>query len=203
MKKRYKISLSCIGLLVVLFLWLLIPCTYAQIGNFYWMGTVVSQNPAKAAEWWRKAAEKGHPQAQYNLGSLYILGQGVPQDDSQAFAWFSKAAEHGYMYAQNDLANMYATGRGVPQDWDKADKLYSKAAHQGVDTAQCLIGLYYANGERYYPQSNIKAYKWIALSAAQGFPEAIRIKAQFDSHFSKEDIEEGQKLAAIWKPEKI
>ena len=34
------------------------------------------QNDAEAVKWYRRAAEKGHAQAQHNLGDLYQTGRG-------------------------------------------------------------------------------------------------------------------------------
>lgn len=47
---------------------------------------------AEAAEWFRKAAEQGHPGAQAALGFLYHRGHGVPQADVEAYKWLSLAA---------------------------------------------------------------------------------------------------------------
>jgi TPR repeat protein len=52
----------------------------------------VSQDNAEAAKWYRKAADQGHANAQYNLGVMYSTGQGVPQDYVEAHKWFNLAA---------------------------------------------------------------------------------------------------------------
>ncbi|MEW6560686.1 MAG: tetratricopeptide repeat protein, partial [Pseudomonadota bacterium] len=86
------------------------------LGNCYeggWGG--LSQDLAQAASWFRKAADQGDADAQYNLGVMYANGQGVPQDYAQAASWFRKAADQGYAAAQNNLGIMYANGQGVPQ----------------------------------------------------------------------------------------
>ncbi len=46
----------------------------------------------EAAKWYRKAAEQGHANAQYNLGIMYDNGQGVPQDYVQAHMWYNLSA---------------------------------------------------------------------------------------------------------------
>jgi hypothetical protein len=46
----------------------------------------------QAAKWFRKAAEQGYPEAQYNLGLAYQNGQGVAQDNIQALMWMNLAA---------------------------------------------------------------------------------------------------------------
>src|SRR5207253_4849315 len=66
--------------------------------------------------WYRKAAEKGNPQAQLNLGIHCEQGQGVEQEDAVALGWYSKAAEQGYAAAEVALGNMYHRGRGVAQE---------------------------------------------------------------------------------------
>jgi TPR repeat protein len=58
---------------------------------------------AEAVIWYRRAAEQGHAQAQYNLGFMYGSGLGVPQDDAEAVNWFRLAAEQGLAQAQTHL----------------------------------------------------------------------------------------------------
>ena len=70
--------------------------------------------------WYRRAAEQGVADAQYNLGFMYRNGQGVPQDDKQAVDWYRKAAEQGDTVAQLNLGLMYYYGKGVPQDYKEA-----------------------------------------------------------------------------------
>lgn len=51
----------------------------------------------KAAEWYRKAADQGHAEAQFKLGKMYATGNGVEKDEGKAAEWHRKAA------AQTDL----------------------------------------------------------------------------------------------------
>jgi len=46
---------------------------------------------AYAAEWARRAADRGHPAAQAMLGVMCHRGQGVPQDDIEAYKWLTLA----------------------------------------------------------------------------------------------------------------
>ena len=52
-------------------------------------------NKPLAVYWYRKAAEQGDAEAQYNLGLAYWLGDGISEDKPQAVYWWSKAAEQG------------------------------------------------------------------------------------------------------------
>ena len=51
-----------------------------NLGVMYVSGSEVSQDYAKAFEWYTKAANQGYAVAQSNLGVMYINGQGVPQE---------------------------------------------------------------------------------------------------------------------------
>jgi localization factor PodJL len=48
-----------------------------------------------AATWFRKAAEYGVRDSQYNLAVLQARGLGVTQDLNQAYGWFAAAAAQG------------------------------------------------------------------------------------------------------------
>lgn len=62
------------------------------LGRMYANGQGVEQDYEAAAQWYRKAAEKGLHDAQYRLGRLYAAGQGVPVDNEYAYGWYSVAA---------------------------------------------------------------------------------------------------------------
>ena len=79
-------------------------------------GQGVSENDKMAVYWYRRAAEQGNAEAQFNLGAMYLQGQGVPQDDNMAIQWAIRAVEQGYVKAQFGLGLMYARGRGVPKN---------------------------------------------------------------------------------------
>jgi TPR repeat protein len=55
------------------------------------------------AESFRKAAEQGDAEAQYNLGNAYHYGRGVAQDYAEAVKWWRKATEQGSATAQYSL----------------------------------------------------------------------------------------------------
>ena len=71
----------------------------------------------QAVFWYRKAAEQGYADAQYNLGFCYCEGEGVSQDYTQAVYWLRKAAEQGNADAQFLLEGCYCYGEGVTRDY--------------------------------------------------------------------------------------
>eukprot|EP01088_Endostelium_zonatum_P019863 TRINITY_DN706_c1_g1_i2.p1 TRINITY_DN706_c1_g1~~TRINITY_DN706_c1_g1_i2.p1 ORF type:complete len:678 (-),score=240.77 TRINITY_DN706_c1_g1_i2:32-1783(-) len=61
----------------------------------YHEGTGVEKDQDQAYQWFKKAAEQGHVQAQFNAGLHYDKGEGVERDEEKAFEWTKKAAEQG------------------------------------------------------------------------------------------------------------
>ena len=120
----------------------------------------------KIAEW-RKAAEQGDANAQYNLGYCYYNGEGVAKDAIEGVKWYRKAAEHGNTAAQCGLGLSYSLGEGVAIDTVEAVKWYRKAAEQGDATAQCCLGQCYKRGESVV-KDVLEAVKWYRKAAEQG-----------------------------------
>ncbi len=89
-----------------------------------------------AVEWYRRAADLGHADAQNSLGLCYEVGRGVDMDKQEAVRWYKKAAEQGERYAQCNLGFCYEEGIGVSVDYYEAVKWYRKAAEQGDEYAK-------------------------------------------------------------------
>jgi hypothetical protein len=81
-----------------------------NIGDFYETGRGVTQDFARAAEWYRKAADQGISVAQISLGNFHRKGQGVPQDFAEAAKWYRLAAGQGLEPAAQCLEEMYVSG---------------------------------------------------------------------------------------------
>lgn len=64
-------------------------CAAFDLGNHL----LNSQEIDQAYEWYSKAAEKGHAQAQENLCEMYFYGVGGKRDLSQARKWCESAAQ--------------------------------------------------------------------------------------------------------------
>jgi uncharacterized protein len=68
----------------------------------------------EAGVWFRRAAEAGHPGAQFNLGVLYEDGYGAQQDYMLAYTWFTLAAGLGLKEAEaarSELADRLTPGQ--------------------------------------------------------------------------------------------
>ena len=67
-------------------------------------GWGVPENDAEAVKWYRKAAEQGYVDAQFNLGNMYANGWGVPVNNVRAYMWWSLAKALGNENSAVDAA---------------------------------------------------------------------------------------------------
>ena len=106
-----------------------------------------NENYTEAMACFKKAADKGNAEAEYNIADLYWGGLGVEEDHETAAEWLKKAAENDYPEAQNALAALYYNGMGVPQDFEKAAKWAKKAADYDMAEAQYMLASFYFAGK--------------------------------------------------------
>lgn len=175
-----------------------------NLGDRYYIGQGVTLDYEEAVKWFRLAAERGHPDAQYRLCVYYDLGS------TEAAKWCRLAAENGVVAAQLFLAVPYENGEGVPQDHAEAAKWYRLAAEQRDPSAagkeeldlaalaQFRLGLMYAGG-RGVAQDYVEAHKWLNLAASQesNFAE---FRDSVAAGMTPAQIAEAQRLAREWKP---
>jgi type II secretory pathway predicted ATPase ExeA len=153
------------------------------------------KNYKEAVRWYRKAAERGHAQAQVNLGTLYSKGLGVGRDYTETVKWYRKAAEQEHAQAQNNLGVMYSEGQGVEQDYNEAAKWCSKAAEQGHAQAQTNLCIMYSKGQG-VGQDYKEAAKLCRKAAEQGHGQAQAILGIMYSQ--GQGVEQDFKEAARW-----
>ena len=117
----------------------------------------------KAMEWYLKAANQGHAQAQVMIGWYYKNGYAVEANTDKALDWYLKAAKQGYAQAQYLAGAVYNDRK----DYTNAAKWYQKAADQDHASAQINLGALYNNGQG-VAQDFKKAVEWYQKSAYQG-----------------------------------
>ena len=76
------------------------------IAIHYYLGLGRSRDLKIAKEWFEKAAQAGHPDAQYNLGVMYENGESDKKDYVTAYKWFYLAKENGNTHAKNRMQAM-------------------------------------------------------------------------------------------------
>ena len=102
-----------------------------DIAGVYANGIGVQADPAKAATWFKKAADLGNAAAMTGLGSLYLEGKGVGTDVAKAVTLYRQAADLGNSIAMTQLAYLHVQGKGVEQSEPAAVAYYKKAVALG------------------------------------------------------------------------
>lgn len=102
-----------------------------EVGIRYATGDGMKQDMAKAAFFYREAAQLGNTDAQYRLACLLESGRGVEKDLKAALDWYMIAANGGNHIAQYNLGCMYEMGYLVAKNMDQAVRWYGRAAQKG------------------------------------------------------------------------
>src|SRR3954465_15892672 len=145
-----------------------------------------------AVKEWRPLADKGDPDAQFNLGQAYKLARGVPAADLRlAQSWYEKAAQQGHAQARANLGLiLFQNGerqRALP--WIR------KAAEDGDPRAQYVLGTALFNGDvvaKDWP----RAYALMSLAADAGLPQAGTNLQAMDTYIPVEQRRQGLALKA-------
>jgi len=82
------------------------------VGDRLLRGNGVNRNPVYAAQWYKLAADKGLPEAQFKLAELYDTGIGVKRDTAKAEELYKAAAAKGYELAKGKLEVYKQLGDG-------------------------------------------------------------------------------------------
>jgi cell division septation protein DedD len=147
-------------------------------------------NYAGAVAIWRPLAEKGDPDAQFNLGQAYRLGRGVSTNLAAAKTWFGRAAAQGHVDAQTTL------GLLLFQNSEQAEglKWLKQAAIKGDPRALLVYGTALVNGDG-VTQDPVLGYAYVIRSAAQGLEPAKQTLAQLDEILPIADRKRGVSIA--------
>jgi TPR repeat protein len=144
---------------------------YAQLklGDFYNHGIGVAPDKWEAVKWYRRAADQGHPVAQFSLGWMYLPGArgGIPPSLPDAVRWIRQSAERGHARAQVLMGHFHLKGIGVPQDTVQGMTWLHKATDQGDGFAQYYLGAIYLNG-LHLPKDYRLGLQWSRKAAERG-----------------------------------
>lgn len=135
--------------------------------------------------------------AQRELALKYIECTDMPRNYEKAFKLLSKSAKQGDAIAQTELGLLYFNGYGVPQNYRKSFKWQMESAKQGYALAQIRLGFMYSLGEGAPQQSDVKAYAFFHLAAAQNDASAVEELPKLKQQMTPDQIAEGQRQAEI------
>jgi hypothetical protein len=112
-----------------------------KVGFMYEKGLGgLTQSFEYACQYYRHAAIKGLPEAQYNLGVCYSRGRGTEQDFVRARAWFHFAADGGDRRGLHNLGVLYFNGMGMPRvALGRAHECFKKAFELGYEASEASL----------------------------------------------------------------
>jgi uncharacterized protein len=140
------------------------PKSMTLLGELYAGGLGVPQNDAKAAEWYKLAADRGDREGMFALAMFRLQGRAGPRDRDAGAKWLAAAAKLGHPLAAYDLALLYMEGQLFPQDFTHAAELLHAAAQAGNAEAQYALGTLYTQG-RGVPKDMKEATRLWGLAA--------------------------------------
>lgn len=149
----------------------------------------------------RAAAESGDVEAQFSLGLRCCVQEGEGRDLEQGVRWYTKAAEQDHLLAQLNLGKMFAAGEGVAQDSVAAENWMRRSAEGGDAGAQYALGFKRRMDSldldsKGRGESRIEAYKWLTLSAEQGYHRAAAACEQVNLGMSQLEVDDGNRRVA-------
>lgn len=115
------------------------PADQNCMGLSYAYGLNHKKNLAKAATWFRKAAEQKYAPAQSWLGFFHEKGHGVKADPAEAVRWYRKSAEQNNADGLFHMGRVYESGIGVTKDLGQARTYYTKAVAAGARDASLAL----------------------------------------------------------------
>jgi TPR repeat protein len=150
------------------------------LGEKFSLDFLPAPDPAKAAEWAKKAlaggleakAEAKKHRAEYELASLCIYGRVLPRNYEKAAQLLERAADHGDSDAKRALGFLYLAGLGVTKNYHSAETYFQEAAGDRIATAQLWLGIIYHGGGEGVPKSNARAAEMFQKAADQGLTTA-------------------------------
>ena len=130
-------------------------------------GVSLARDFHKAAELFRKSAERAHANAHICYGYACVRGRCVSENKEESVERYELAASQSLAIAQYNLGVMYRDDMGVKQDVNTSTDYMLLNAHQGEAFAQNGLAFACQRGLR-VAKSDEEAVLWYAAAAAQG-----------------------------------
>lgn len=154
----------------------------ADAGNakaqFNYAQLVIEQSPgfqgqADAYKYYRRAAERNVPDAQYAVAQYYTAGTGdVKVDLDEARKWLARAARNNFDSAQLELGNMLLSGIGGERDLEAGFGWIKRAANSGNVASQVALAKLYWGGIGVEADST-EAAAWYVLARRAGMRDRV------------------------------
>ena len=163
-----------------------------------------TDDAAEAADWYKKAVEKGNSDAMNNLAYMYERGDGISQNYENAMKLYNQAADAGNNTAMFNLGYCYEKGAcGQSVDLEKALAWYETAAANNAEDVeesiqQVLEKIYDTAGKESDEEKAVKYYKLVAGDENASEELCRKSCHRLGRIMSKNDIESDDSEAADW-----
>lgn len=126
----------------------------------------------EADRWFRRAAEHGEHEAQFQMGVSYDIGRSVKKSKKEAAKWYMRAASKNNVRALYELGCCYYYGDGVRMDNRAAYSRFKRAAERGHAWAIFMLGECYFHGYG-VEKDEEEAVKWYIKAASKDIIPAV------------------------------
>lgn len=153
-----------------------------------------------AAEYYRRAAEKGDAPAQDMLSWMLVEGEVMPADPVEARRWAEHAAEAGIAASMTRLGMLYHNALGIERDPARAVFWWTRAARKDDADAQAMLGAACHLGMG-VPKNDVAALAWLIRAAKGGSALARPFEGPVRENLTAEDVARAERLAEEPLPE--
>jgi len=165
-----------------------------EMGRVLFSGAGIDKSVTMAQKWFQRAADQGHPGAQFFLGSILLDKKNCAKPDPQlGFEWMLKAANAGEPMAEARVSQIYKEGVLTKADTKACFDWAKKSADQNCPYGKMALAGCYMNGvgTTFNPTEAIKLFK----DTGKDVPEAYGILALLYANgvFVDKNPEEGFK----------
>ena len=133
----------------------------------------IAKKAYEAVQWYRKAAEQGHKDAQFKLGQFLCEGKGTAKDEKEGLVWYKKAAKQGHAEAKTAAYKI----EEIIKKREAFDNLV-QSANNGVASAQYELAKRFVNGDGVV-RDDAEAYKWYRKAAEQGHADSQNMVGRY------------------------
>jgi uncharacterized protein len=140
-------------------------------------GVNLEKDEARAAYWFRKAAETV-ADAAYAYATALEHGRGVDKDEVAARDWMMRAAEAKLPVALLNLGRMHNMGVGGPHDDEAAKQCFEQAAEAGEVHAMFVLGALHGGGHGIATDRAI-SLAWYRKAAVSGHAGAALMLGKY------------------------
>ncbi len=103
-------------------------------------GDLIEKDIAKTMELWKKAADAGNANAQFELAQSYIKSDDE-QSIKRGLEYLQKSVAQGHVKAMTMLGELYYSGELLQRNLERANKLFSIASKKNESRAIYFLGI--------------------------------------------------------------